>query len=175
MPRTAKLQARLYQAIGVVRDEPDQPAIDLQGAAILALGGQVVGVDPQGVDEERIALEDPTQKLDLEVDLALLAQPPGRSLGRLGVPRTNRPDDPEVRPSQSAPSRPVVERPTSAGGTGREAVSGNKEDRPSREPRRAGPQYPGSDRFDKTPGVNCRRDHRIARTTQAGAATEIRR
>ena len=39
-------------------------------------------MDPQGVDEERIALQNPTQKIDLEVDLALLAQAPRRGLGR---------------------------------------------------------------------------------------------
>ena len=61
---------------GVIGNQPDQPAIDLEGTSILPFGGEIVPVNAQGIDVERVTFQNPTEKIDFELDLALLAQPP---------------------------------------------------------------------------------------------------
>src|SRR4051794_36749117 len=66
----------------VVGDEPDQPAVELEGPGVLADRGEVVRLDPDRLDEEGIAFQDATQEFDLEVALSLLAKRSRRELGR---------------------------------------------------------------------------------------------
>jgi hypothetical protein len=58
---------------GVLGYQPNQPAVELKGTRVLAGSSQIVPVDPQGIDEERVPIEDPPEKINLEVQLALLA------------------------------------------------------------------------------------------------------
>ena len=42
-------------------------------------------MDAQGVGEERVAFEDPAEEFELEVELALLAEPSRGGFGRLAL------------------------------------------------------------------------------------------
>ena len=81
-PQNGISASQIVPCDGVIGSQPDQPAIDLEGTSILTFGGEIVAVNAQGVYVERVALQNPTKKIDLELDLTLLAQSPGRGFGR---------------------------------------------------------------------------------------------
>src|SRR4051812_24969773 len=64
----------------VVGHEPDQSAVELKRPRVFTDRGEVVRLDPDGLDEEGIALEDATEEFDLEVALSLLAKRSRREL-----------------------------------------------------------------------------------------------
>ena len=94
----------------IIGNQPRLAAIDLEGTPILALWQRVVPMNAQSIDVERVSFQNPSQKIDLKVDLALLTCNRRVEVsGESGVLKRNRQDDLEVRPSQRAPSRPVIQ------------------------------------------------------------------
>ena len=72
--------------------KPNEAAIDLERLGEQSLGGEIIRVNPQRAGMERIALEDFTDELQLEIELALFSKPPGGGFRRLtlkgGIART---------------------------------------------------------------------------------------
>ncbi len=103
----------------IVGNQPDQPAIDLKRTRILSLGGEVVrrarATHRRRTDRARAPDRETRSR-----SRSGFARATAASRSReTGVPKTNRPDDPEVRPSQRAPSRRVITPSFTRQGTGR--------------------------------------------------------
>ena len=60
---------------GPIGPELDQLQVGLQGEIGVPLGREVIGVDPQGVGVKRIAQQDSTEEIQLEVELRLSTLP----------------------------------------------------------------------------------------------------
>lgn len=66
---------------GIVGGETNQPPIELERPGVEAAGGQIAGLGAYRVDEAGVALEQPAEKIDLEVELRLPSKPPPGGLG----------------------------------------------------------------------------------------------
>jgi hypothetical protein len=58
---------------GFVGAKPDELQVGLEGPVIVAFGGQVVGVDLQGVAVKRVSFEHAAEEIEFKLKLALLA------------------------------------------------------------------------------------------------------
>ena len=102
MPEQGVAAGQVVPGDRPVGPEPDELQVGLEGPVVVALGGQVVGVDPEGVGVERVAFEDPAEEVELELELALLAEPPRRGLRDRALGR-GRPVDRGLRTFGDAP------------------------------------------------------------------------
>lgn len=62
--------------------EPDNLKVRLERPMIESAGREVVGMDPEDVGVERVAGEDRGEKIELEVELMLIAKPSRRGFRR---------------------------------------------------------------------------------------------
>ena len=72
--------------------KPNESAVNLQSSGEQPLGGEIVRVNAERVGVERISLKNLAEKLQLEIELALLSKSPGGGFRRLslegGIART---------------------------------------------------------------------------------------